>query len=142
MARKKAYEANGIVVHFEAKRCIHAGACVRGLPAVFDVDKRPWIDPDRASAAEIADIVHRCPSGALTYERLDGGPPEPVFDGPPTVRTATNGPLFVRGRVEITDHAGVTVCVEPRVALCRCGASRNKPFCDNSHRSVGFKDPV
>lgn len=141
MGRKKAYEAEGIVVHFEARRCIHAGACVRGLPEVFDVDKRPWIDPERASASDIADIVHRCPSGALTYERLDGGPPEPVSDGAPTVKAARHGPLFLRGDVEIADHTGATVCVGPRVALCRCGASQNKPFCDNSHRSVGFRDP-
>jgi len=140
MGRKKAYEADGIVVHFEARRCIHAGECAGGLPAVFDITKSPWIDPHGASAAEIAEVVQRCPSGALTYERLDGGPPEPTSELPTTVATVRDGPLHVRGHVEITDHTGATVSADPRVALCRCGASQNKPFCDNSHKAVGFTD--
>lgn len=137
MERKKGYEADGITVYFEARRCIHAQRCVHDLPAVFDIERRPWIDPSASSADLLADVIHRCPSGALTYERTDGGPPEPIQEKP-SITLAPNGPLFVRGRLEIKAPDGTTVSDEPRVALCRCGASKNKPFCDNSHRAIGF----
>jgi uncharacterized Fe-S cluster protein YjdI len=139
MGRKKSYEGDGVVIHFEARRCIHAAECVSNLPAVFSVDRRPWISPGGAAAEEIARVVQRCPSGALTYERTDGGPAEGIA-GPTEITTAPDGPLYVRGAVEIADQNGRTVCLEPRVALCRCGASKNKPFCDNSHVAVGFSD--
>lgn len=70
---KKAYEGKSITVTFEARRCQHAAECVRGLPEVFDLDKRPWIQPDGAEAERLAEVVRRCPSGALQYELVDGG---------------------------------------------------------------------
>ena len=135
----KAYEAEGIVIRFEARRCIHAAECVHGLPTVFDADRRPWIAPDEASADEIVRVVERCPSGALTYERRDGGPPEaPAPEA--SVRAAKDGPLYLAGDVTITDHEGTRLDVGSRVALCRCGASKNKPFCGSSHGEAGFTD--
>ena len=136
---QKTYEADEIVIRFDTKRCIHAAECVHGLPAVFDADRRPWIVPDAATASEIVDVVHRCPSGALTYERRDGGQDEAV---PSEARIATipNGPLHVQGSCTVTDHEGTPVQIGPRATLCRCGASRNKPFCDNSHIEAGFRD--
>ena len=76
MARTKSYEGEGIVINFELRRCIHAAKCVGGLPAVFDANRRPWIEAGNASADEIVRVVEQCPSGALTYERTDGGPAE------------------------------------------------------------------
>lgn len=70
---KKAYEGNKITVTFEARRCLHAAECVRGLPEVFDTGQRPWIRPDGAEAERVAEVVRRCPSGALQYELVDGG---------------------------------------------------------------------
>ena len=139
MGRKKSYEGDGVVIHFEARRCIHAAECVSHLPGVFDTGQRPWISPGGASVEEIVDVVHRCPSGALTYERTDGGPPEPL-PASTEIATVRDGPLYIRGAVEVVDHVGSAVCVESRVALCRCGASKTKPFCDNSHVEVGFSD--
>ena len=135
----KAYEADGVVVRFDLKRCIHAEACVHGLPTVFDAKRRPWIDPAGATPDDIADVVEGCPSGALTYERRDGGPAETVSDVP-EITAVRDGPLFVRGRHALTDHEGKPVDGGPRVALCRCGHSKNKPFCDNSHIEAGFRD--
>jgi uncharacterized Fe-S cluster protein YjdI len=66
------YAADGIVVTWEPARCRHAAECVRGLPAVFDRDARPWIDPTGASADEIVTVVDRCPSFALGYRTDDG----------------------------------------------------------------------
>ncbi|MGW8486025.1 (4Fe-4S)-binding protein [Streptomyces sp. NPDC055886] len=72
---KKSYEGRSITVTFEAGRCRHAAECVRGLPEVFDTGRRPWITPDAADAERLVDVVRRCPSGALQYERVDSGEP-------------------------------------------------------------------
>ncbi|MEU5937297.1 (4Fe-4S)-binding protein [Micromonospora sp. NPDC047187] len=77
-ANKKAYKGQKITVTFEARRCLHAAECVRGLPEVFDTDQRPWIRPDGAEAERLAEVVRRCPSGALQYELVDGGAETPT----------------------------------------------------------------
>ena len=131
------YRTNEIVVTWEPSYCMHSARCLMALPQVFDVDARPWIAIEAASADEIAETVMACPSGALNFRRLDGGPQEQ----PPettTVRPARNGPLFQRGRIRITDNEGNVIREDTRVALCRCGASENKPFCDGTHRAIGF----
>ncbi|MFF5563316.1 (4Fe-4S)-binding protein [Streptomyces sp. NPDC012623] len=86
---RKAYRTQSIMVTFEAGRCRHAAECVRGLPEVFDTTKRPWIQPERASADRLAEVVRRCPSGALRYERVDGGGENP--DRPDTVTAVPAG---------------------------------------------------
>ncbi|MEV1074160.1 (4Fe-4S)-binding protein [Micromonospora parva] len=70
---KKVYEGKKVTVTFEAGLCRHAAECVRGLPEVFDTGRRPWIRPDGAEAERLAEVVGRCPSGALQYELVDGG---------------------------------------------------------------------
>lgn len=70
---RKSYEGRSVTVTFEAGRCVHAAACVGGLPEVFDTGRRPWIRPDGADAERLVDVVRRCPSGALSYERVGGG---------------------------------------------------------------------
>jgi CDGSH-type Zn-finger protein/uncharacterized Fe-S cluster protein YjdI len=122
-----------VIVRFEARKCIHSRNCVLGRPDVFvpNVDGE-WIHPDRASPDEIARIAYACPSGAITYERSDGGEGEvgPLVN---TLHVRENGPLAM--------HAPVTVGgqdVGYRATLCRCGASKHKPFCDGSHVEAGF----
>jgi CDGSH-type Zn-finger protein/uncharacterized Fe-S cluster protein YjdI len=131
------YGGQGIEVTYDARRCIHAAECVRRLPAVFDTARRPWIRADLASADAIAAVVARCPSGALHVARHDGGaeevPPEPTV-----VRAVPDGPLHVHGRVRLLRPDGSVIVEDLRLALCRCGQSQNKPFCDNSHRAAGF----
>lgn len=134
----RTYEDARIRVLWDAGRCIHVGRCLRALPAVFDLQARPWVDLDGASAEEVAAAVRTCPTGALRYQGL-GGLSDEVPDEPVSVEVRPNGPLFVRGRVRITRPGGEVVTDEVRVALCRCGASQNKPFCDNSHRLIGFR---
>ena len=133
------YAADGIVVTYEIRRCVHAKECVHGLPAVFDSQRKPWIDPKAASAGEIARVIERCPTGALQYERKDGGPQE-APSPKNSVRIADDGPLYLRGRVRVDGADGQTVIKDMRVALCRCGKSGLKPFCDGSHAKAGFKD--
>lgn len=133
----KTYTSDDVDVRFDLKRCIHARECVRGLGQVFDVDKRPWIQPANAGAGEIAEVIHRCPSGALHYTRKDGGTAE-TPDAVNTVRVVANGPLHVRGTVRIVNDDDSVFGTDMRASLCRCGASGNKPFCDNSHEDAGF----
>jgi CDGSH-type Zn-finger protein/uncharacterized Fe-S cluster protein YjdI len=118
---------------FEAKRCVHARFCVTGTPDVFLANVQgPWIHPDAAEVERVVEIAHACPSGAIQYRRLDGVHDEMA----PPVNLASvreSGPYAVRGQLQIAgEKRGF------RATLCRCGASRNKPFCDGSHHEVGF----
>jgi CDGSH-type Zn-finger protein/uncharacterized Fe-S cluster protein YjdI len=135
----KEYTGEGIIVRYDVKRCIHFAACVRTLPNVFDPDKRPWIDPEQGNADEIAGAVMHCPTGALHFERTDQGAPEPL-PAENVITVSADGPLYLRGDIEISGPDGTTLLKDTRVALCRCGASSNKPFCDGSHNSAGFQD--
>lgn len=132
------YSSEAIKVQWYARRCIHSAACIRALPRVFNPSRRPWIDVDAANADAIAEAVTRCPTGALQFERLDGGPRESV---PATVEilAINDGPFFVRGAVKVEDSKGEVLRSDTRVALCRCGQSKHMPFCDNTHRAIGFR---
>ncbi|HEX2173413.1 MAG TPA: (4Fe-4S)-binding protein [Dehalococcoidia bacterium] len=138
MGATREYKTEGIVVFWDAERCIHAQECVRGLPHVFNRQERPWIHVDRAAPDEIARVIRRCPSGALHYERTDGGEQEPVPEA--SVEAVPDGPLYVRGNLEIRGPSGRLIRRDTRLALCRCGQSLHKPFCDNTHRATGFRD--
>ena len=138
MARKD-YPSEQIVVSFDLERCIHSEECVRGLPDVFDPSGRPWIRPDRARSDRVADVVIRCPTGALQFERRDGGAAEPIPQEN-VIAVGVNRPLYVRGDIQIKGPLGEPLLEDTRVALCRCGESRNKPFCDNNHKQVSFRD--
>ena len=111
---------------------------MRGLPQVFKPEARPWVAVDEGDADAIAATVETCPTGALHYRRLDGGPQEQAQEDT-TVEPRPNGPLFVRGHVRIVDEDGQLIREDTRAALCRCGGSENKPFCDGSHRRIGFR---
>jgi CDGSH-type Zn-finger protein/uncharacterized Fe-S cluster protein YjdI len=131
----KEYRSAEITVAFDPGRCIHSEECVHNLPEVFDTKKRPWIQPQNSDAGSVAAVIMRCPTGALTFARPDGaGEPVPEKN---KVILDRDGPLFVRGEVEL-DANGET-SHENRVALCRCGESKNKPFCDNGHVGAAFR---
>ncbi|WP_161881719.1 (4Fe-4S)-binding protein [Deinococcus alpinitundrae] len=130
----RAYSAPDLTVYYAKARCIHFAACIRGLPQVFNTAARPWIQADAAPAEQVAEVVRRCPTGALHYT-LNSGPTESA--GPTRIEVRANGPLFVRGELLIAAPQGSVH--ETRAALCRCGASQNKPYCDGSHRQSGFE---
>jgi CDGSH-type Zn-finger protein/uncharacterized Fe-S cluster protein YjdI len=133
MSEPETYRGRSLTIHFDGQRCVHARNCVVGAPRVFKANvEGPWIDPDAIAAEELAAIARSCPSGAITYERHDGGPAE----RPPEVNTAKireNGPIALAGDITIDGHG---TCL--RATLCRCGASQRKPFCDGSHAAAGF----
>lgn len=133
---RRSYRGRDVEVSFDFDVCIHVGACLLGLPDVFELKRHPWILPDAADADAVAEVVERCPSGALRYHRLDGGADEQP-PTPPTVTPMRNGPLVVHGQVRVGPPDGTAEPV-PRTTLCRCGLSKNKPFCDNSHLDGAF----
>ncbi len=124
------YYGAEIDVFFDAERCIHAQECVHGLPRVFDRERRPWVLPDAGAADEVAETVLRCPSGALRYRRADGV--DEVPDAPTSVTLLPDGPVYIRGDISVRLPEGTTETVT-RVALCGCGRSARKPFCDLTH---------
>jgi uncharacterized Fe-S cluster protein YjdI len=133
----KEYAMDEIVVEWEPRLCYHSQNCVRGLPQVFDDNRRPWVNVDAATADEIEAAVARCPSGALRTRRIGvAAAPRP---GTPEVCASANGPLLVSGHVQIVDADGAVLFEGDKVALCRCGGSSNKPFCDGTHKKNGFR---
>ena len=136
---KKTYANRDVAVIYDAALCIHARRCVEGAPAVFDPSARPWVQPSRGEVDRIAEVVARCPTGALRYERLDGGPPERA-PAELTISVEKGGPLYVRGSSLATHAFGAAHSGSTRYALCRCGGSGNKPFCDGTHRTTSFEE--
>ena len=131
------YRGAAIVVHFNRLQCSASERCAKTLPLVFRDGEKPWIQPDRADADTIIEVVRRCPSGALRYTRH--GQAGPGEANTPSIRIARNGPYEVQGLDLDTENWSEGASRE-RFTLCRCGGSRNKPFCDGSHRSIKFQD--
>jgi CDGSH-type Zn-finger protein/uncharacterized Fe-S cluster protein YjdI len=126
-------EGQSLTLKFDTPRCIHARFCVTGAPTVFLANVvGPWLHPDTLETERLVAVAHECPSGAITYIRKDGGVNETA---PPVNLVAIReaGPYALRGQLQID---GVDKGF--RATLCRCGASKNKPFCDGSHKAVGF----
>lgn len=140
MGKQKVYEFKGeqVNVSWDGRLCIHIAECGQSEGELFIGGRDPWCVPDKASAAEVAEVCERCPSGSLTYSS-ESGQAEQVVDEN-TVTVSYNGPLFVKGDLSINNIANDMPGVNFRAALCRCGHSSNKPFCDNSHLKAGFED--
>ncbi|MEI4509230.1 ferritin-like domain-containing protein [Sphingopyxis sp. CCNWLW253] len=126
-------EGKDVTVNFDGRRCIHARVCVTQAPATFLAGvEGAWITPDETDVDQLCSVIRQCPSGALSYQRRDGKT-EPV---PPVnlIGLRENGPYAVRADM-VLDGARAGF----RATLCRCGASKNKPFCDKSHKYIGFE---
>lgn len=129
------YEGKEISVHYDVVRCIHAAECVHGLPEVFDPKRKPWITPDAATSEKVLHVVSACPTGAL---RVSGATSATASEN--ATRIEPNGPLYTAGDIEVKTPDGESLLKDTRIALCRCGASENKPLCDGAHVKVGFTD--
>lgn len=133
------YETDEITIEFDSKRCLHSAECVKNLPAVFNPDDKPWVQPENASAEKLKEVVHHCPTGALKYSGTDS---EENPSRKNTITIVPDGPLYLRGDIEIQNADGETLLEDTRVAVCRCGKSENKPLCDNSHKEIDFEAPA
>lgn len=137
--KKHRYGGEGLDVVWDGTLCLHVGECGRAKNDLFVGGRDPWCQPDLVPVEEAVEVVHRCPTGALTYERKDSGAAE-RDDGKNVIVVANNGPLYARGDLDIEGATKESPGTRFRAALCRCGDSKNKPFCDNSHEESGFRD--
>ena len=137
--RRKSYVGKGITIFDNRALCSHAGLCTDELAQVFRHHDDPWIAPDAASVKEIVAQIKKCPSGALSYA-IDGVEAAPQ-ERPPMVTVTDNGPYAITGSVELMAVKLGDGASTEHYTLCRCGASKNKPFCDGSHWDANFKDP-
>ena len=138
MARKKEYSNGEVTIVWQPETCIHSGVCFRGLPSVFQPRVRPWIKIDAASTEAIVKQVKACPSGALTYHFNSES--DKIEDSLETrVEVRENGPLLVYGTLKVTLEGGKEETKIKTTAFCRCGGSKNKPYCDGTHVKNNFE---
>ncbi len=127
----KDYIGEDITLHFNLGVCCHDGYCIEELPQVFDVDKRPWIQPDKGKLKDIIAVAESCPSGALSY--TIGSRRYKDLDNEPIIVVDPKGPFEVKGYIEIKDEENTRPECKEHYTLCSCGKSKNKPFCDGGH---------
>ena len=141
MSNKEIYTYKGkeVDVDWDGRLCIHMGECGYAKGDLFISGRDPWCQPDLTSVEETLDVVKRCPTGALVFKPCNTNLNE-VADKQNTVMVSYNGPYFIRGELDLKDAPTDMSGVSYRVALCRCGLSKNKPFCDNSHLKGKFED--
>lgn len=131
------YVGRKITIHDNRGICSHDGSCLM-LPEVFDKYATPWINPNGASPKDIIAVIKDCPSGALAYT-IDGVRYE-NFDFKPSIKVTKNGPLEVKGGITLKDEIGSKPATEDHYCLCKCGKSKNVPFCDGTHIHESRKD--
>lgn len=132
------YVGKEITVHNNVMLCSVAEHCHKELETVFNVQRDPWIEPDGSSLEQIKTVIEKCPSGALSYSI--NGQPQPVAVREPAITIDKNGPLRITGGIELKDANRGQGASREHYTLCRCGASKNKPFCDGSHTAIRFDD--
>jgi CDGSH-type Zn-finger protein len=137
--RRQSYAGKRVTIFDNRSLCAHAGFCTDGLKSVFRMHEEPWIDPDGAGMREIVATIEKCPSGALSYA-IEGVEAK-ARERPPMVTVTDNGPYAITGGIELMGVKFGEGASTEHYTLCRCGQSKNKPFCDGSHWAAGFKDP-
>ncbi len=135
---RRDYPGGKLTIHDNRAICAHAAHCTAGLAAVFKYGEKPWIDPNGAEAKAAIETIRRCPSGALSYS-IDGVEHRDVQRAP-AITVTRNGPYEIGGGVERVGETWGAGASTEHYTLCRCGASKNKPFCDGSHSDAKFKD--
>jgi uncharacterized Fe-S cluster protein YjdI len=143
MAQKTFKYSNGdVTVVWKPDVCIHSGICVKGLPGVFDAKRSPWIDTSQADTDAIVEQVKKCPSGALSYimnnEQTNTGQPVAEAAQITNIEIIPNGPIAIKNECHIKHSDGREEIKQGKIFLCRCGHSKNKPYCDGSHKREGF----
>ncbi|MBI9054893.1 MAG: (4Fe-4S)-binding protein [Bacteroidales bacterium] len=140
MSKTKEYSNGEVTIVWKPNLCIHSTNCIKGLPEVFDMNKRPWINADGSTSDKIINQVRKCPSGALSFYMNTKKQKGEQNMSNVKVDLMENGPILVNGKIELKNSKGEAIPCENTVALCRCGGSKNKPFCDGTHNTNGFKE--
>jgi uncharacterized Fe-S cluster protein YjdI len=138
------YTNGEVTIVWKPDVCIHSAICFKGLGEVFNPGKRPWIDPMGAATEKIVDQVRKCPSGALSYFMNKEAIAEKEIIAEAAqmlnIEITPSGPILIKTECTIQHSNGQTEVKQGITALCRCGGSNNKPYCDGSHRKNGFTD--
>lgn len=143
------YTNGEITVYWKPKKCIHATICYTQLIEVFNPRKRPWVNMNGAPSEKIIEIVNKCPTDALSYQwnkditenndNIGIKNIEEPKDLPVEIQIMKDGPIVVSGKIKLTDDSGKVYKTFSITSFCRCGASSNMPFCDGTHRKIGFE---
>jgi uncharacterized Fe-S cluster protein YjdI len=136
MTTIKKYTEGDLTVIWQPEKCIHSEKCFKGMPEVFNPDRRPWIDPAAADPDAIRKQINACPSGALSYENME---PMDTEKNEVRIEVIPNGPLMVHSPRTLEKEGEEKHIGNKVSAFCRCGASSNKPFCYGSHRKISFE---
>ncbi len=136
--KRENFVGEKITIHDNRGICAHAGRCTDGLASVFRLKEEPWIHPDAASRDEIIATIQQCPSGALSYSVDDVEHRD--REGEPAIFVAPNGPYVVSGGPDLHDMTEGDGASKEHITMCRCGGSKNKPFCDGTHWYNKFTD--
>jgi len=138
--KRDVYRGREITIYDDRAICAHSARCTDNLASVFKYGSEPWIDPDGGSVEAVIDAINKCPSGALSYAVNDVvAPPQ---QRAPAVTVTKDGPYAVVGAIPLAGQGSGAIAATECYTLCRCGASKNKPFCDGSHWAVKFSDPT
>lgn len=140
------YTNGEVTVVWKPDACIHSRICWTGLREVFDPSKRPWVNMQGGTTQQIIEQVRKCPSGALSYflnEQEATHEPQTAIVSEASeilnIQIKPNGPILIETDCRITHSNGEVEIKKGRTALCRCGGSANKPYCDGSHKTNGFE---
>jgi uncharacterized Fe-S cluster protein YjdI len=135
------YTNGEVTIVWKPDSCIHSTLCWKGLKEVFNPAERPWIKPEGAVTEKIIEQVRKCPSGALSYFLNNEEGKEIVAEAAEmlNIEIALNGPILIKTECVIKHNDGREETKTGTTALCRCGQSSNKPYCDGTHRKVDFK---
>lgn len=157
------YSNGEITVYWKPDACVHASYCYRELIEVFDPGRRPWVDMSAAETERIIEVVNMCPTEALAWKWNDENKnkeisidqtnhitfrrPElmtkeeqSVQETPVSVKIMIDGPVVIKGDFTFKYSGNNKEIKEGIISLCRCGVSYHLPFCDGTHRKIGFED--
>jgi CDGSH-type Zn-finger protein/truncated hemoglobin YjbI/ferredoxin len=146
--RRDTYVGEQVTIFDNRGTCSHSGFCSDRLRTVFRPDEDPFVAPSGGRMDEVISAVRACPSGALSFA-IEGHEARDQVDRErePTIEVSKDGPYRITGRIRLEDSEGSPVernegASLEHYSLCRCGHSRNKPFCSGMHWQTGFRDPV
>ena len=137
MSKTREYTNGAVTVVWKPELCIHSGICAKGLPDVFRPRVRPWVRIEKGTTEDLINQVKRCPSGALSYYLNEAKENKPEASET-KVEVLENGPLLVYGTLKVIGKDGSEEVKNKTTAFCRCGASKNKPYCDGTHSKNNF----
>jgi uncharacterized Fe-S cluster protein YjdI len=132
----KRYTRDGVTVVWKPDVCIHSTICFKGLPRVFNPNKRPWINMEGSELEKIKQQVANCPSGAISIETNEETPVQAANNN--LVEVLVNGPLCVHGSLKVKHADGTEENKSTKTFFCRCGQSSKKPYCDGTHKKIEF----